>query len=165
MCCGTVENSYKTLESISFLLPSGTYIDTAAPDAENLFALQEPQLAAGLLQIKREIEQDSELVARLKKKYSIKNTTGYHMGAFLDEATPLNIFRKLLVGSEGTLAFIAEGVFETVPDDKYRLTAFLVFPDIHSACRAVARFLWSGAAAADLSRPTSYPPVDAKLGF
>src|SRR6266481_2229272 len=58
MCCGTVENSYQTLESISFLLPSGTYIDTAAPDAENLFALQEPQLAAGLLQIKREIEQD-----------------------------------------------------------------------------------------------------------
>jgi D-lactate dehydrogenase len=25
MCCGTVENSYKTLESISFLLPSGTF--------------------------------------------------------------------------------------------------------------------------------------------
>jgi D-lactate dehydrogenase len=164
MCCGTVESSYKTLESISFLLPSGTYIDTAAPDAENLFALQEPQLAAGLLQIKREIEQDPELVARLKKKYSIKNTTGYHMGAFLDEATPLNIFRKLLVGSEGTLAFIAEGVFETVPDDKYRLTAFLVFPDIHSACRAVAPFMSSGAAAAELSDRGCLRSVEGKPG-
>jgi D-lactate dehydrogenase len=164
MCCGTVENSYKTLESISFLLPSGTYIDTAAPDAENLFALQEPQLAAGLLQIKREIEQDPELVARLKKKYSIKNTTGYHMGAFLDEATPLNIFRKLLVGSEGTLAFIAEGVFETVPDDKYRLTAFLVFPDMRSACRAVEPFMSSGAAAAELSDRGCLRAVEGKPG-
>ena len=33
------------------------------------------------------------------------------MGVFLDESTPLGIFRKLLVGSEGTLAFISEGVF------------------------------------------------------
>ncbi len=31
MCCGTVENSYKTLESVSFLLPSGTHINTADP--------------------------------------------------------------------------------------------------------------------------------------
>ena len=29
MGCGTVENSYQTLESVSFLLPSGTHINTA----------------------------------------------------------------------------------------------------------------------------------------
>jgi D-lactate dehydrogenase len=97
MCCGTVENSYKTLESISFLLPSGTRINTADPDAENQFNLAEPDLAAGLMEIKQEIEKDTALVERLKKKYSIKNTTGYHMGAFLDESTPLGMFRKLLV--------------------------------------------------------------------
>jgi D-lactate dehydrogenase len=136
MCCGTAENSYKTLESVSFLLPSGTFINTADHHAEQQFALKEPALAQGLLEIRREIEQDHELVERLKKKFSIKNTTGYHMGAFIDAATPLEIFRRLLVGSEGTLAFISEGVFETVPDDKYRLTAFLVFPEMHSACAA-----------------------------
>ena len=87
MCCGTVENSYKTLESISFLLPSGTFIKTADPDAENQFKVAEPELAAGLLEIKQEIEQDEQLVERLKKKFSIKNTTGYHMAAFLDEST------------------------------------------------------------------------------
>jgi D-lactate dehydrogenase len=164
MCCGTVENSYKTLESVSFLLPSGTRINTADPDAENQFMLAEPKLAEGLREIKQEIEKDPQLVARLKKKYSIKNTTGYHMGAFLDESTPLNIFRKLLVGSEGTLAFISEGVFETVPDDKFRLTAFLIFPDIHSACAAVVPFMSHGAAAIELSDRECLRAVEGKPG-
>jgi D-lactate dehydrogenase len=164
MCCGTVENSYKTLESISFLLPSGTRINTADPDAENQFNLAEPDLAADLMEIKKEIEEDEALVNRLRKKYSIKNTTGYHMGAFLDESTPLGIFRKLLVGSEGTLAFIFEAVFETVPDDKFRLTAFLVFPDMHSACAAVAPFIAHGAAAAELSDRGCLRAVEGKPG-
>jgi D-lactate dehydrogenase len=164
MCCGTVQNSYKTLESVSFLLPSGAFINTADPDAENQFKLAEPVLAAGLLEIKSEIEKDPVLVERLKKKYSIKNTTGYHMGAFLDESTPLGIFRKLLVGSEGTLAFLSEGVFETVRDDKCRLTAFLVFPDMHSACAAVAPFVSHGAAAAELSDRGSLRAVEGKPG-
>jgi D-lactate dehydrogenase len=164
MCCGTVENSYKTLESISFLLPSGTFINTADPDAETQFNIAEPELAAGLLQIKQEIEKDAQLVERLKKKFSIKNTTGYHMGAFLDEATPLGIFRKLLVGSEGTLAFISEGVFETVPDDKFRLTTFLIFPDMRSACAAVAPFIAHGAAAVELSDRGCLRAVEGKPG-
>ena len=32
-----------------------------------------------------------------------------------DADQPLEIFRRLLVGSEGTLGFVAEAVFETVP--------------------------------------------------
>ena len=52
---------------------------------------------------------------RIRRKFEIKNTTGYRLCAFLDADEPLEIFRRLLVGSEGTLAFIAEAVFETVP--------------------------------------------------
>jgi D-lactate dehydrogenase len=164
MCCGTVENSYKTLESVSFLLPSGTFINTADADAERQFVLAEPELAKGLMDIKQEIENDGKLVERMRKKFSIKNTTGYHMGAFLDAATPLEIFRRLLVGSEGTLAFISEGVFETVPDDLFRLTAFLVFPDIHSACAAVAPFVAHGAAAVEFSDRGCLRAVEGKPG-
>jgi D-lactate dehydrogenase len=72
-----VENSYQTLESVSFLLPSGTFINTADPDAENQFNLAEPELAAGLLQIREEIERDQSLTERLKKKFSIKNGLSY----------------------------------------------------------------------------------------
>src|SRR6516164_455309 len=95
MCCGTAQNAYKTLSSLTFMLPSGTTIDTGVAAAEQQFSAAEPVLAAGLLDIKRTIESDGELVARLRKKFSIKNTTGYHMEAFLDGATPLEIFRRL----------------------------------------------------------------------
>jgi D-lactate dehydrogenase len=164
MCCGTAQNSYQTLESLRFLLPSGTVVDTAAPSAEADFAAAEPALAAGLLAIKGEIEADAALVERLRKKYAIKNTTGYHMAAFLDADTPLQIFRRLLVGSEGTLAFLAEAVFRTVPDDKYRLTSFMIFPDMHAACAAVAPFIAAGAAAAELSDRACLRAVEGKPG-
>ncbi len=164
MCCGTTQNSYKTLSSLSFMLPSGAFIDTAKPDAEREFAAAEPALAAGLMEIKREIEADPELTARLRKKFSIKNTTGYHMEAFLDGSTPLEIFRRLIVGSEGTLAFIAEAVFETVPDDQYRLTSFMIFPDMHAACAAVKPFVDHGAAAVELVDRASLRSVEGKPG-
>ncbi len=164
MCCGTTQNSYKTLASLTFMLPSGTFIDSARQDAEQLFAAAEPALAAGLMEIKREIEADQELVARLRKKFSIKNTTGYHMEAFLDGATPLEIFRRLIVGSEGTLAFIAEAVFETIPDDQYRLTSFMIFPDMYAACAAVKPFVDHGAAAVELVDRASLRAVEGKPG-
>ena len=164
MCCGTTQNAYKTVSSLVFMLPSGTFIDTAREDAEQQFAAAEPALATGLIEIKREIESEPELVARLRKKFSIKNTTGYHMEAFLDGATPLEIFRRLIVGSEGTLAFIAEAVFETIPDDQYRLTSFMIFPDMYAACAAVKPFVDHGAAAVELVDRASLRAVEGKLG-
>src|ERR1700692_2546032 len=58
MCCGTTQNAYKTLSSLIFMLPSGTFVDTAQKNAEQLFTAAEPALAAGLMEIKREIESD-----------------------------------------------------------------------------------------------------------
>src|SRR6516225_8216941 len=164
MCCGTTQNAYKTLSSLSFMLPSGTFIDSARDDAEQQFAAAEPALAAGLIEIKRDVEADPQLVARLRKKFSIKNTTGYHMEAFLDGGTPLEIFRRLVVGSEGTLAFIAEAVFETVPDDQYRLTSFMIFPDMRAACAAVKPFVDHGAVAVELVDRASLRSIEGKPG-
>ena len=164
MCCGTTQNAYKTLSSLTFMLPSGTLIDSARHDAEQRFAAAEPALVAGLMEIKHEIEADPELVARLRRKFSIKNTTGYHMEAFLDGPTPLEIFRRLVVGSEGTLAFIAEAVFDTVPDDQYRLTSFMIFPDMYEACAAVKPFVDYGAGAVELVDRASLRAVEGKAG-
>ncbi len=164
MCCGTTQNSYKTVASLTLLLPSGTLIDTAAADAEAEFARAEPTLASGLAEIKAEIESDAELVSRMRRKFSIKNTTGYHMEAFLDGRTPLDIFRRLIVGSEGTLAFIVEAVFETIPDDQFRLTTFMIFPDMRAACAAVKPFVDCGAAAVELTDRASLRAVEGKPG-
>src|SRR3954451_22405222 len=91
MRCGTVQDSYSTLAALSFVLPSGTAIDTAAPDAAERFAASEPELANGLAAIRDEIRADPDLGERIRHKFSIKNTTGYRLCAFLDADEPVEI--------------------------------------------------------------------------
>jgi D-lactate dehydrogenase len=150
MRCGTTKDSYSTVRSMTFVLPSGTTIDTAAPGAAERFATEEPELAAGLAAIRDEIRADAELSERIRSKFAIKNTTGYRLCAFLDAEQPLEIFRRLLVGSEGTLGFVAEAVFETVPQPARTTTAWIHFPGIDAAIAPVRDLVASGATAVEL---------------
>jgi D-lactate dehydrogenase len=150
MRCGVTKDSYSTLRSLTFVLPSGTRIDTAAPGAAAEFEAAEPELAAGLAAIRDEIRADADLSARIRRKFEIKNTTGYRLCAFLDAEEPLEIFRRLLIGSEGTLAWIPEVVFETVPRPALTTTAWVHFPDIDSAVAPVNALVASGATAVEL---------------
>jgi D-lactate dehydrogenase len=150
MRCGTVYDSYSTVRAMTFVLPSGTTIDTAAVDAAERFAAAEPELAAGLAAIRDEICADAELSERIRRKFAIKNTTGYRLCAFLDADEPVEIFRRLLVGSEGTLGFVAEAVFETVPQPAHTTTAWIHFPDIDAAIAPVRNLVASGATAVEL---------------
>ncbi len=150
MRCGVVHDSYSTVRSMTFALPSGTMIDTAAPDAAERFAAEEPELAVGLAAIRDEIRSDAELSERIQRKFAIKNTTGYRLCAFLDAEEPLEIFRRLVVGSEGTLAFVAEAVFETVPLPAHTSTAWVHFPGIDAAIAPVRDLVDSGATAVEL---------------
>ena len=150
MRCGVTHDSYRTVSALTFVLPSGTVIDSAAPGAEQRFAEAEPELARGLAEIRDRILADEELAARIRRKFEIKNTTGYRLCAFLDAETPLEIFRRLLVGSEGTLAFIAEAVLETVPEPRRTTVSWLHFPGIEEAVAAVNDLVASGARAVEL---------------
>ena len=150
MRCGVTRDSYSTLRSLTLVLPSGTTIDTAEAGAAERFAREEPKLAAGLAVIRDEIRADAELSERIRRKFAIKNTTGYRLCAFLDADEPLEIFRRLVVGSEGTLAFVAEAVFETVPVPARTTTAWIHFPGIEEAIAPVRDFVESGARAVEL---------------
>lgn len=150
MRCGVTRDSYSTVTGMTFVLPSGTVIDTEAEDAESRFREAEPELAAGLLAIREEILADRALTARIRQKFEIKNTTGYRLCAFLDGETPVEIFRRLIVGSEGTLAFIASVTFETVPVPARTSTAWLHFADIASAVEPVRELVAAGATAVEL---------------
>jgi D-lactate dehydrogenase len=150
MRCGIVADSYSTVRSLTFVLPSGTVIDSAAPDAAERFARAEPELAEGLAEIRDEIRADSELSERIRKKFQIKNTTGYRLCAFLDADEPVEIFRRLLIGSEGTLGFIAEAVFETVPKPSKTTVSWLHFDGIESATEPVPALVEAGASAVEL---------------
>jgi D-lactate dehydrogenase len=150
MRCGVTRDSYSTVRELTFVLPSGTVIDSGAPGAAERFAAAEPELAAGLEAIRDEIRADAELAERIRRKFAIKNTTGYRLCAFLDADEPLEIFRRLLVGSEGTLAFVAEVVFETVPVPLVTTTAWIHFPGIDEAVAPVGDLVASGATAVEL---------------
>ncbi len=164
MCCGVTQNAYHTLESLTFLLPSGTRIDTGSPGADARFRAAEPALWQGLLDLKAELEADPALVARIRSKYRMKNTTGYSLNAFLDFETPVEIFRNLLVGAEGTLAFIAEAVLSTVPDLPVKYTGLLLFPSMHAACAAIVPLRDSGAKALELLDRASLRSVETQPG-
>ncbi len=165
MCCGVTQNAYHTLESLTFVLPSGTVIDTAAPDADERFRAAEPALTEGLLRLKADLQSDPILAERIRAKYRMKNTCGYSLNAFMDFDRPVDIFRNLLVGSEGTLAFIAEAVLKSVPDLPVKVTGFLIFPDLHAACAAIVPFRDAGAAALELLDRASLKSVEDQAGI
>ena len=150
MRCGVVRDSYSTVRAMKLVLASGTVIDTEAPDAEETFAAREPELAAGLAEIRDELRADAELTERVRRKFAIKNTMGYRLCAFLDADGPLEIFRRLVVGSEGTLAFVAEALFETVPLPRHTTTAWLHFASIDAATDPVPDLVAAGASAVEL---------------
>ncbi|HEY1566152.1 MAG TPA: FAD-binding and (Fe-S)-binding domain-containing protein, partial [Solirubrobacteraceae bacterium] len=150
MRCGVVADSYRTVSAMTLVLANGAVIDTAAPDAEARFAAAAPELAAGLERIRDRIRADGELAERIARKFQIKNTTGYRLCAFLDADTPLEIFRRLVVGSEGTLAFVAEAVFDTVPLGRHTTLALVSFEDLDAAAGAVGELVDAGATATEL---------------
>src|SRR6185369_14737303 len=124
--------------------------DTADADAEQQFAAAAPELARGLVEIRDELRADRELAERVARKFEIKNTTGYRLCAFLDADEPLEIFRRLVVGSEGTLAFVAEATFETVALSRRTTTAWIHFPGVDEAIAPVREFVEAGATAVEL---------------
>jgi D-lactate dehydrogenase len=150
MRCGIVADSYRTVSSLKLVLANGAVIDTADAGADDQFAAAAPELARGLEQIRDELRADGELADRVRRKFEIKNTTGYRLCAFLDADEPLEIFRRLVIGSEGTLAFIAEAVFETVPLGRHTTIALVFFEDIDAAASAVGPLVAAGATATEL---------------
>jgi len=150
MQCGTESNSYATVESMVVVLPSGTVVDTSLADADRLLAAHEPLLHNGLLRLRDRIRGDASSVATLRRLFAIKNTMGYGLNAFLDADEPAAILQKLMVGSEGTLGFIASAVMRTVPVLPYAATGLLVFPDVRTASALVPDVIATGVAAAEL---------------
>jgi D-lactate dehydrogenase len=164
MCCGVEQNAYHTLDSLRFLLPSGTAIDTAEADAEELFFAREPALARGILELKSRIQSDPALAARIRRKYRTKNTTGYGINAFLDFERAVDIFAHLLIGSEGTLAFISEAVLHTVPDLPVKYTGLLLFPDLYAASESIVPLRRAGAKALEIMDRASLRSVEHQAG-
>ncbi len=137
MCCGVAENSYKTLDSLRMILVDGTVVDTADDKSRSAFKRSHPRILEGLAELRDRVAADPELSERIRYKFKIKNTTGYSLNALVDFKDPFDIMQQLMVGSEGTLGFIANVVYKTVVEHPHKASALIMYPDVSTACSVI----------------------------
>nr|WP_317403529.1 FAD-binding and (Fe-S)-binding domain-containing protein [uncultured Helicobacter sp.] len=141
MCCGVKQNSYNTIQSARFILHNGTILDTSknAKPNESIesFLQKHKNKADALLALREEILQDTELCELIKRKFAIKNTTGYSINALLDFSEIKDIINHLFIGAEGTLGFVSSVEYECVEDYAYKACALLFYKDLALGAKAV----------------------------
>ena len=165
MCCGTAQNSYKTLAGLRLVLADGTVVDSEdASSVESLHQSHGPLLDQ-LAELGRTTRANTELAAKIRHKYRLKNTTGFSLNALVDYDEPLDILNHLMVGSEGTLGFISAVTYHTVPDHPHKASALVVFPDVETCCRAVPLLKQQPVSAVELLDRRSLRSVEMKAGM
>jgi D-lactate dehydrogenase len=137
MCCGVAQNTYHTMARLRIVLTDGTMLDSGDAASRDTFRVTHAAMLDGIAGLHREVMADPDLVALIRHKYRIKNTVGYSLNALVDYHDPLEILIHLMVGSEGTLGFVSEVTYNTVPEHPQKATALVPFTDPQSAGRAI----------------------------
>ena len=144
MCCGVHANSYRVLRSVRIILPDGTLLDTGDPKNRAAFAMSHPQFLRKIEELRDRTRRNPALVERIKRKYSIKNVTGLTILPFVEYDDPFDIIAHLMVGSEGTLAFLSSITVTTADITPFSASALLLFPTTKSACEAITEMKTTG---------------------
>lgn len=150
MACGTAQNTYNTLRSAIVVLPSGTVVDTSRADAEERLLEAEPALFATLMELRERIVNTEALKAEIERQFAIKNTMGYSLNALVDFDSASQILTHLMVGSEGTLGFVAEASFNTVALLPAAATTLLVFDSLQAATESLVDIIATEPATVEL---------------
>ncbi|MGE4442681.1 MAG: FAD-binding and (Fe-S)-binding domain-containing protein [Desulfomicrobium sp.] len=137
MCCTVDQNTFATMRHMRLILADGTILDTEDPDSVAAFRASHARVLERLSTLRRAVMADAALVERIRRKYSIKNTTGYSVNALTEFDDPLDILTHLMIGSEGTLGFVSSVTLSTLPVLPLRATALVIFPNLDAAARAV----------------------------
>lgn len=165
MCCGTAQNSYKTLAGLRVMFADGTLLDTEDPSSVAAFKQSHAALLGEIDRIGKETRANPTLANRIRHKFKIKNTTGYSLNALVDFEDPIDILAHLMIGSEGTLGFMTRITYQTVVEDPCKASALVFFPDIRSACEAVVRLKPQPVAAVELLDRPAIHSVENKPGL
>ncbi len=137
MNCGTHANSDKMLLTARIVFADGTILDTSSEQSKEVFRKSKPGFIEKIEQLRDYVQADEPFLSRILHKYSIKNVTGLNILPLAIYRDPFDIITHLLVGSEGTLAFLSEFTMKTGKDYPFKASAMLYFNDIKEACRAV----------------------------
>ena len=165
MCCGTAQNSYRTLAGLRVILADGTVLDTGDRANVEKFRITHAVMLSDLEQLGSNTRADLLLAERIKHKFKIKNTTGYSINALIDYQDPVDILIHLMIGSEGTLGFISQITYHTVAEDPCKASALVFFPDIEAACQAVIHLKNEQVSAVELLDRASLRSVENKPGM
>ena len=144
MCCGTHANSYRALKSVRIILPDSTILDTGDPESREAFKASHPQFIRKIEELRDNTRKNASLMERIHRKYSIKNVTGLTILPFAEYDDPFDIIAHLMVGSEGTLAFLSSITMTTGDICQYSASALLLFPTTKSACEAIIEMKATG---------------------
>jgi D-lactate dehydrogenase len=164
MCCGTAQNSYQTVESMRIILGDGAVVDTGDPASCRAFAQSHGHILRDLSQLASAVRADKTLTDRIRRKFKIKNTTGYSLNALVEYEDPLEILVHLMIGSEGTLGFISEITYRTVAEHAHKASALMIFKTIEDACRAVFSLEKAPVQAVELMDRAALRSVENKKG-
>jgi D-lactate dehydrogenase len=165
MCCGTAQNSYHTLAGLRVVLANGTVLDTRDAASRAAFREREPELFRALDAMARTTRGNETLAARIRHKFRLKNTTGYSLNALVDFDDPIDVLAHLMIGSEGTLGFISELTYVTVPEYANKASALILVDDLETACRAVTLLKSTPVAAVELADRAALRSVEGKPGL
>lgn len=144
MCCGIAQNSYQTIQSLRVILVDGTVLDTGNRKSVEAFLQARPDIVEGLNKIRADIMEDQELVDMIKRKYKIKNTTGYGLNSLVDFDEIVDILNHIFIGSEGTIGFVSSIVYNTVEDVPNKGCGLAFFPTLNDASEAVVALAGMG---------------------
>lgn len=125
MCCGTAKNSYATLKNMRAVLSDGSIFDSSEESLVEKFKIDHQPLLAEIESIRQKIINDEEISTFIRKKFSIKNTSGYSLNAFLDFKDPVKILERLMIGSEGTLGFVSNVTLNTIENYTHKALNFI----------------------------------------
>jgi len=137
MNCGTHANSDRMLLSVRMVFADGTLLDTGDVDSRSQFIRNKPEFIQQINDLRDRVRANQSLMEHIRHKYSIKNVMGLNILPFVLYDDPFDIITHLMVGSEGTLAFLSEATMRTEYDFPCKASAMLYFPTIREACRAV----------------------------
>ncbi|MFB2660422.1 FAD-binding and (Fe-S)-binding domain-containing protein [Shewanella mangrovisoli] len=165
MCCGTAQNSYQTIASAKLLFADGTELNTGCDKSKATFTQSHGELLDSLASLAKLTRSNEVLAQRIRKKYSIKNTTGYSINALVDFEDPFDLINHLIVGAEGTLAFVEEVTYHTVDEAKFKASAMAVFFNMVDAASAIPPIIGDSVAAAELLDWASIKAVTGKKGM
>ena len=161
MSCGTVANSDRMLLSARIIFADGTVLDTADNDSREAFSKMHPEIIEKIVRLRDEVTGDAELCERIRRKYSIKNVTGLNILPLITFTDPIDIILHLMVGSEGTLAFLSEVTMKTLPQAPLQANAMIYFNDMAEAARAVIAMKELNVSAAEMLDKRSLASVNA----